>query len=156
MVQSEFADRIITLCGKNWANIGVEFIYYGGAEDCNNCRLKNTCLNLREKSKYKIVGLREGSVQDCPIHDEGVIAVEVVELPALGLIEPKKAVSGTKLKYESKKCDVFQCPMFNLCHPVEIEGEKVVVLKVIGDAPYDCQKGYSFKVVEFQRKEGDR
>ncbi len=152
MKDSESVAKTITLCGKNWAKVGVEFIFYGGVEDCAQCRLRNTCMNLREKAKYKIVGMRDGTVQECPIHDEGVIAVEVVELPAIGLIEAKKAVQGAKLKYESRKCEFIDCQMYNLCHPPEIDGERVTVQGIIGDAPYECEKGYTLKVVEFRRE----
>ena len=75
----EEVNKIITLCSKDWAKIGVEFTFLGGKAECENCKIKRTCLRLREGAKYKIVGLRDGTVQECPLHDEGVVAVEVVE-----------------------------------------------------------------------------
>ncbi|MET1124289.1 MAG: UPF0179 family protein [Archaeoglobaceae archaeon] len=149
----EEVNRIITLCGREWAKIGVEFIFLGGKEECEDCRLKKTCLRLKEGSKYKIVGLRDGEVHECPLHDEGVVAVEVVELPIIGLVNSKAAVEGTKIRYESKNCDVMDCNMYNLCHPLELkDGEVVVVEKIIGDAPDRCAKGYSFVVAELRRE----
>ena len=150
----EEVNKIITLCGKDWAKIGVEFIFLGGKQECDSCRLKNICLRLREGCKYKIVGLRDGAVHDCPLHDEGVIAVEVVELPIVALIDSKMAVEGAKIRFESRRCNVLDCEMYNLCHPVELkDGDGVVVEKVIGDAPSQCRKGLSLKVVELKREE---
>ncbi len=152
----EEVNRIITLCGKDWAKIGTEFIFLGGKAECENCKIKKTCLRLREGSKYKIVGLRDGAVQECPLHDEGVVAVEVVELPIIALIDSKIAVEGAKFHYEVKKCDVFNCSMYSLCHPIELtDGESVVVEKIIGDAPEKCQKGYSVVVAELRRAEAE-
>ncbi len=150
----EEVNRIITLCGKDWAKIGVEFIFLGGRTECENCRLKKACLRLRSGAKYKIVGLRDGEVHECPLHDEGVVAVEVVELPIIALIESKIAVEGTKFHYEEKNCDMFDCSMYSLCHPVELKsGESVVVEKIIGEAPDKCAKGYSVVVAELRRED---
>lgn len=145
-------NRIITLCGKDWARIGVEFIFLGGKAECEDCKIKRTCLRLREGSKYKIVGLRDGAVQECPLHDEGVVAVEVVELPIIALIDSKVAVEGAKFHYESRKCNMLDCKLYSLCHPVELrDGESVVVERVIGDSPDRCPKGYSVVVAELRR-----
>ncbi len=145
-------DKIITLCGRDWAKIGVEFTFLGGKAECETCRLKRTCLRLREGAKYKIVGLRDGTPQDCPLHDEGVVAVEVIELPILALIDSKMAVEGAKLHFE-KRCRRIDCPMYNLCNPVELrDGDSVIVERIIGDAPEKCQKGYCLKVVELKRE----
>lgn len=145
-------DKIVTLCGRDWAKVGMEFTFLGGKAECENCKLKRTCLRLREGSKYKIVGLRDGTPQECPLHDEGVVAVEVVELPILALIDSKMAVEGAKLQFE-KRCNLIECPMFNLCSPVELRGgDAVVVERIIGDSPERCQKGFSLKVVELKRE----
>ncbi len=146
------ANKIITLCGKDWAKVGVEFIFLGGKQECENCRLKNVCLRLRVGSKYKIVGLRNGDVHDCPLHDEGVVAVEVVELPIMALIDSKMAVEGAKLKFE-KRCDNLECEFYNLCNPMELkDGDSVVVKSVVGDPPSQCAKGYTLKIVELERE----
>jgi len=147
-------NKIITLCGKDWANIGVEFTFLGGKAECEGCKVKRTCLRLRENAKYKIVNLRDGTVQECALHDNGVVAVEVVELPIIALLDSKKSVPGAKIKYEKKNCNLLDCSMYNLCNPVELrDGETVVVEKVIGDSPGVCKKGYSVKVVELVRVE---
>ncbi|AEA46117.1 UPF0179 family protein [Archaeoglobus veneficus] len=148
----EEVDKIITLCGRDWAKVGMEFTFLGGKAECENCKLKRTCLRLREGSKYKIVGLRDGTPQECPLHDEGVVAVEVIELPILALIDSKMAVEGAKLHFE-RRCNFIGCSMYNLCSPVELQsGDAVIVERIIGDAPEKCQKGFSLKVVELKRE----
>ncbi|RUM35239.1 MAG: hypothetical protein DSY33_00060 [Archaeoglobus sp.] len=145
-------DKIITLCGKDWAKIGVEFTFIGGKAECETCKLKRTCLRLREGAKYKIVGLRDGTLQDCPLHDEGVVAVEVIELPIIALIDSKMAVEGAKLHF-MRRCRNIECSMYNLCNPVELkDGDTVFVERIIGDAPEKCQKGYCLRVVELKRE----
>jgi hypothetical protein len=146
-------NRIVTLCGKDWAKIGVEFTFLGGKQECENCKIKRACLRLREGSKYKIVGLRDGTVQECPLHDEGVIAVEVVELPIMAAVDARIAVEGARIHFEKRKCTDIDCSLYNLCNPVEVtNGEQLVVEKIIGDAPGDCGKGYTIKVVELKRE----
>ncbi len=147
-------NKIITLCGKDWANVGVEFTFLGGKPECEGCKIKRTCLRLRENAKYKIINLRDGTVQECALHDNGVVAVEVVELPIIALLDSKKSVPGAKIRYDKKDCDLLDCSMYNLCNPIELkDGETVVVEKVIGDSPGVCEKGYSVKVVELARVE---
>jgi len=147
-------NKIITLCGKDWANIGVEFTFLGAKPECEGCKIRRTCLRLRENAKYKIVNLRDGTVQECALHDSGVVAVEVVELPIIALLDSKKSVPGAKIRYDKKDCDYLDCSMYNLCHPVELRNDEMVVVeKVIGDSPGVCEKGYSVKVVELVRVE---
>ncbi len=144
-------NKIITLCGKDWAKIGVEFLFLGGRQECENCKLKNICLRLREGSKYKIVGLRNGVVHECPLHDEGVVAVEVVELPIMALVDSKVAVEGAKIRFENR-CNTIDCELYGLCNPIELKnGDYVIVKNIIGDPPVKCKRGYSLKIVELER-----
>lgn len=146
--------KLITLCGKNWAKIGVEFTFIGGQPECENCMLKVACLKLKKGVKYKIVALR-GNVQECPLHDEGVVSVEVVELPILALINSNMAVEGATIHFKNENCDYYDCAMYKLCHPELEDGEAVVIEKVIGDSPTECKKGRSVKLVELARKYED-
>jgi len=38
--------RSITLIGVGVAKIGTEFVFNGPVNECETCKLKNTCLNL--------------------------------------------------------------------------------------------------------------
>ncbi len=142
-------NKTITLCGKDWAIIGVEFTFLGGKEECENCRLKKVCLKLKEGSKYKIVGLRNGEVHNCPLHDEGVVAVEVVELPIMAAIEAKSAVEGAKISFDGK-CNKVDCSFFNLCNPREIGESEYAIIEKVGEA-FECPRGKTMKIVELRR-----
>ncbi|MCS7143916.1 MAG: UPF0179 family protein [Archaeoglobaceae archaeon] len=152
MLMDGEVNKIITLCGKNWAKIGLEFIFLGGKPECENCKIKKACLRLREGAKYKIVALRDGTVQECALHEDGVVAVEVIELPIISLVDSNLA-EGAKMKYEERVCDHYECSMFNLCHPVGLKnGEMVIVSKIMGEAPEKCVLGFNVVVAELQRE----
>ena len=145
-------DTIITLIGTRLAKIGMEFIFYGSAPECNNCKLKTTCMNLYEGRKYRTVNLRNGAKHECSIHDSGVCAVEVVESPTIVAIESRKAFNGSKIIFEPPHCIDAECSMYDLCHPTGLEeGMKYTINEVIGDAPETCPRGLSLKLVELKR-----
>lgn len=145
------ANRIITLCGKHWAINGLEFVFLGGASECESCRLKKVCLKLKVGSKYKIVGIRNGEVQPCSIHDDGVIAVEVVELPLMMAVDSKLAVKGAIVRANGN-CSYVDCHFFNICNPPSIEKDETLEVVNVGEA-FDCPKGKILRVVEVQRTE---
>lgn len=146
---SDDVNKIITLCGVNWAVTGIEFTFLGGREECEACRLKKVCLKLKRGSRYKIVGLRNGDVHSCQLHDEGVIAVEVVELPILVAIEAKKALEGAKISI-NETCSRINCSFFNLCNPSELAPNEVVIVESIGET-FECPAGKIMKIVEVRR-----
>ena len=57
----EESDTIITLIGTKLAKVGNEFIFKGGAKECEPCRLNKTCLGLNSGSRYRITALRQGA-----------------------------------------------------------------------------------------------
>ncbi len=143
------SDKIITLCSKNWAIIGVEFTFLGGKSECEGCKVKKVCLKLREGGKYRIVGLRDGAVQQCQLHDDGVIAVEVVEMPIMVAVDSKMAVEGLKITLKGN-CHNIDCAHYNVCNPIEFKDNHFIVEKVIGDA-INCRIGRQLKLVELKR-----
>ncbi|MHC1624901.1 MAG: UPF0179 family protein [Methermicoccaceae archaeon] len=146
-------DTVITLLGKVVAEPDYEFIFLGESGECRKCKLRNTCLNLSEGSRYKVVRLRPSApVHQCPLHEGGVLAVEVIEVPYTLAIESRKAFEGSKIVYTSVGCDNRECEMYDLCNPPGIEeGEKGTIVNVLGPLPKECPNGYSLKLVEFQR-----
>ena len=36
----------VTLIGSKLANVGTEFIFVGASDECENCKLRNSCINL--------------------------------------------------------------------------------------------------------------
>lgn len=145
-------DVVITLIGTRLAKVDNEFIFSGQIPECAGCKLVQTCMNLDRGTRYRIVGVREGAKHECAIHDAGVLAVEVIESPFVAAIESRKAFGGSKIVFEPAACDVTGCGMFELCHPSGLSrGDRCTIVRVVGDAPESCEKGYSLKVVEVKR-----
>ena len=144
-------DTIVTLIGVRMAKPGVEFIFKGKSTDCNGCNLKSTCLNLEEGGHYKIVSIRNAAPLDCSIHDGGVQAVDVVEVPWKVFIESRKVYEGSTITYEPVNCDEKDCEMFEVCqHPGPVPGRKYKILKIAGEPDGECIRDMSFKVVEMK------
>ena len=96
--------------------------------------------------------LRGELVHDCPIHEAGVRAVEVAESPIIAAFDARKAFPGSKIVFESMKCDDSNCSMYDMCHPVGLkDGERCTIVEIVGEAPEDCPRGNVLKLVEFRR-----
>jgi uncharacterized protein len=142
----------ITLIGVSLAKTGTEFVFNGPANECETCKLKNTCLNLDVGRRYKIVAVRGNMRHDCALHDIGVKAVEVVESPSVVAIDSKNAFIGSRILYRQNECEVFNCNIYELCHPDGLaREEKYTISQVLGDAPGRCPEGKSLKLVELKR-----
>jgi uncharacterized protein (UPF0179 family) len=148
----EESDTIITLIGTKLAKVGNEFIYKGGAKECEPCKLNKTCLSLNPGSKYRITGIRTGGKLECFVHDSGVCAIEVIEAPITMAIESRKAIKGSKIVYEPLSCNLTNCENFVLCRPSGLRsGDKFTILSVERDIEEPCRKGISLKIVEVKR-----
>ncbi|HEY9245484.1 MAG TPA: UPF0179 family protein [Candidatus Methanoperedens sp.] len=148
----EEPDTTITLIGTKLAQVGIEFIFKGGAKECEPCRLNKTCLSLNPGSKYRIVNIRTGGKLECFVHDSGVSAVEVEEAPITLNIESRKAIQGSRINYETAACNLLNCSNFSGCFPSGLRrGDKFTIIGIVGDLPESCPKGRSLKVVEVKR-----
>lgn len=148
----EEQETIITLIGTKLAKVGNEFIFKGAAKECEVCKLNKTCLGLNIGSRYRITNIRTGEKLECFVHDSGVCAVEVVEVPIKVAVESRKAIKGSRLVYESLSCKLSDCENFILCHPSGLtQGNKFMIMDVEGEINEPCNKGYSLKVVEVKR-----
>jgi hypothetical protein len=138
----------ITLIGTRLAKIGNEFIFCGASAECEGCRLKNTCNNLKEGVKYRIVSIRNGQIHSCALHDTGVYAVEVIPAPTIALVESKKAFNGSKIVYEPPACGKVECEHYKRCHPPWLKmGEKYTIVELLREESPECAAGYSLKAV---------
>jgi uncharacterized protein (UPF0179 family) len=136
----------VTLIGTELAKTGLEFIYEGSLDECQPCSLKKACNNLKEGKRYRIVGIRP-TRHDCSIHRNGTFAVEVVESPVAALIGAEMAIKNSRIKYETI-CNNDRCQNYDLCHPDGIaDGEKYVIIDIIGSAPGPCEKGRTLQLV---------
>jgi len=141
----------VTLIGMRLAKVGTEFAFNGPTSECEGCKLKNTCMNLDVGRRYRIVGTRDAH-HECPLHDGGVYAVEVVESPIIAAIESRKALVDAKISFEPPKCDKKDCRIYDLCHPFGLRsGDKCTISSILGDAPEDCADGLALRLVELKR-----
>jgi uncharacterized protein (UPF0179 family) len=139
----------VTLVGTVLAKQGVEFIYEGEVADCESCKVKKACNNLQKGRKYRIVSVRT-THHECPVHLNGATAVEVMEAPITLLISPEMAIINSKIKPELS-CNKGDCRSFALCRPEGVvDGEKYIVVDVLGNAPDICEKGRALKLVEIK------
>ncbi|HRX33014.1 MAG: UPF0179 family protein [Methanoregulaceae archaeon] len=137
----------VTLIGTELAQTGLEFVYEGMIPDCESCPVKKACNNLKVGKKYRVVGIRP-TRHACSVHLNGAQTVEVVESPIPALISADMAIRNTKILFEFA-CSRENCTNYDLCHPEGIiEGEKYVVMDVIGNAPDICEKGRNLQLVE--------
>ncbi|MHC1631919.1 MAG: UPF0179 family protein [Methanotrichaceae archaeon] len=142
----------ITLIGTKLARIGMEIIFNGPAQECENCKLRNSCTNLEPGRRYRVLELRGDLIHECPIHEDGVIAVEVTESPIIAAIDARKAFAGSKTVLELPKCGEYDCLMYDLCHPIGLkEGDRCTIVEIVGEAPEECSLGHKLKLVELRR-----
>ncbi|MCG2727442.1 MAG: UPF0179 family protein [Candidatus Methanoperedenaceae archaeon] len=148
----EESDTVITLIGTKLAKAGNEFFFRGAAKECEPCKLNRTCLSLNPGSRYRITSIRTGEKLECFVHDSGVCAVEVVEVPIRMAVESRKAIKGSKIVYEPLSCTLSNCENLVLCRPSGFtQGDKFMIMNVEGEINEPCGKGYSLKLVEVKR-----
>jgi len=138
----------ITLVGEKLAKPGVEFIYYGPADPCKNCRLARVCVgNLEPGRRYKVVRVRNIE-HSCPLHEGKVRVVEVIE-PAIEVaMEPRLAIVGSKIKLSFVECSDPEKQA--LTRPEGLfEGDIVKILEISDD--FECDEKH-YKVVRVMRE----
>jgi len=139
----------VTLMGTVLAKPNVEFIYVGEVAACDTCKVKKACHNLQKGRKYRIVTVRT-THHDCAVHLNGATAVEVMEAPITALINADMAIINSKIKPELS-CNKSDCRSFPLCRPDGVtDGEKYIVVDVLGNASDICDKGRALKLVELK------
>jgi uncharacterized protein (UPF0179 family) len=135
--------------GTVLAKPNVEFIYEGEVAECETCKVKKACHNLQKGRKYRIVTVRS-THHDCAVHLNGATAVEVMEAPITALINADMAMINSKIKPELS-CNKSDCRSFPLCRPDGVtDGEKYIVVDVLGNASDICDKGRALKLVELR------
>ncbi len=143
-------DTMITLIGARLAKEGNEFIFEGQAPECDRCRLKNTCMGLEKGRKYRIVKLKNDTVHECFVHDEGARVVEVIKAPVQAVIDSKKAVKGAKIRYQQPKFrDIEDEELFDLLNPEGIKnGDRCTIVNVLESIEADNTTPGNLKKVE--------
>ena len=139
----------VTLMGTVLAKPNVEFIYEGEVAECDTCKVKKACHNLQKGRKYRIVTVRT-THHDCAVHLNGATAVEVMEASITALFNADMAIINSRIKPELS-CNKSDCRSFPLCRPDGVtDGEKYIVVDVLGNASDICDKGRALKLVEIR------
>lgn len=134
---------MITLIGKDLAQKGVEFVYLGPAEECENCRFKSSCVDSLELNrKYVITDVKDNE-QKCPVHSQNiVIPVEIERAQIDVLTNSKNIFEGSTFTYNAPKCEEY-CEFHDSCFPEGLmENDKCIVIKNQGKHK-ECKKGYA-------------
>jgi len=137
----------ITLIGKDYAKVGLEFFYLGPAEECADCKFTKVCFNLEEGARYRITEIR---LQEHECHEfdgDSVTAVEVEKIPTAASVGKRQAMEGSRITFKGSECKNLGCEKYALCHPTgKVPGTKYLVHKVGGDI--GCPLGEKLVYVE--------
>jgi len=138
----------VTLIGERWAKEGNEFTYLGPCSECKDCKVKTVCFNLEEGRRYRITRTRE-TKHPCKIHDLGVVAVELQELPLQVAMETGKALEGAVVTFGENGCRIAACVNKRLCSQERIKKDQKVKILQKGEE-LECPEGKRLVVVEVQ------
>ena len=132
---------MLTVIGTKLAKPGMEFTFMGALADCKECKVRNICFHLDKGTRYRVVGSRNVR-HDCPMHEEGVVVVQVEPVPRKAVIPKKQAIEGSTISYETPRCKQRSCGNYALCFLLGMEaGQKRKVTEVIGKV--ECLAGQS-------------
>lgn len=140
---------MITLIGKNLANRGLKFIFYGAASECESCRFKNTCIDTLEEGRMYIIKNVKNGEQPCLIHEgEKVKVVEVERAYVKCLVDSKKSFEGSNLVFKTPECDEMECTLREKCFPEGIfNDDKCKIIKNLGKPKVKCSQGHELSTV---------
>ena len=134
---------MITLIGKKLAQKGVEFVYLGSVEECENCRFKSSCVDSLELNRKYVITDVKDTEQKCPVHSQNIVIPVEIERAQIDVLTPSKNIfEGSTFTYEAPKCDEY-CEFHDLCFPEGlVENDKCIVIKNQGKHK-ECKKGYA-------------
>jgi hypothetical protein len=122
---------MLTVIGKKQAKVGMVFTFMGPISNCKECKVRNICFHLERGTKYRVVGLRD-VVHECPMHEHGVMVVQVEEVQIQAVLPKKIALEGSTISYEMPKCTHRGCEHYRECFLPGLEpGQKKKVAKVL-------------------------
>ncbi len=141
----------ITLLGTHLAREGMRFVFLGETELCKDCRFRGACLKLEQGRLYEVKIVKKIKHQ-CPVHEDGVVTVHVVEPEIVTSFPSRIAVKGATQRYERKNCELIDCSNYaTICNPEYLFPEdKLYILDVLGKM--ECPAGYDLKSVKATRK----
>ena len=124
---------VITLIGKKQARVGFTFLNIGSLDKCKTCEYFGVCAkNLETNRVYSVTEVREGHFP-CPVHEDGVRAVKVVETAINAAIPIRTAILDSVITFCPQECENMLCKNRELCLPLGLyDGDKCSVAK-LGD-----------------------
>jgi hypothetical protein len=121
---------MLTVIGRRLAKVGKEFTFFGSISNCKDCKVRNICFHLEKGSKYRVVEVRKVP-HECPMHEDGVLVVQVEEIPRIAVIPGKMAMEGSTVSYEVPRCNRKGCANRALCVLPGMErGQKKRILNI--------------------------
>lgn len=134
---------MITLIGKDLAEKGNRFVFYGPSEECESCRFKSSCINsLEENRVYEIIDIIDNE-QKCELHNGNIVVpVEVKRADIEILTNSRNTFEGSTFRFNAPDCDE-TCEFKKYCFPEGIfEDDKCIIIKNNGKHNEECKKGY--------------
>ncbi len=128
---SENKRTIITLVGTRQARKGFSFLNEGPLKECENCTLFKVCVAKLEAGRvYMVTSIRD-KIFPCPIHEEGVQVVEIVEPDIQANIERRLAFPCGTITFQPQQCKEVACSAYTKCVPHGIKtGDKCRIVEV--------------------------
>jgi len=125
--------------GAKLARPGMKFLHGTPNKICKSCKYYRVCMgNLEPGRVYEVVRVRPIK-HECPLHEGGVIVVEVKEAEVYALIYRRLAIEGAIITYHPIFCEN-PCSLSNLCVPLGLkDGDKCKIIKVLEKV--DCPLG---------------
>ena len=139
----------VTLLGKLQAKPGHCFEYVGPLGECKDCKVKQVCFNLKEGHRYRVLNIRS-TQHECPVHEEGVVAVEFEPLALEAVLDRDDAIAQAVVELVESRCGQKGCPNFDLCN-LSLKlgpGRSFRVARVV--SPVTCPAGRTAFLVQLE------
>lgn len=131
----------VTLVPDIFSEKGCKYIQVGKTETCDNCKVKNACIENTEEGRiYKITNIRN-KTHKCDVTGNEMRVVEVKE-PSLKLVtEIHNEFVGSVKTFHSPNCDIKDCRYREFCKtpPGIKEGDLLEIGEIL--KKIECKKG---------------
>lgn len=130
----------VTIVGSVQARPGCEFVYLGRTEECESCSIARVCHNLDIGRRYQVVAIR-AATHHCPVHLNGAVTVDVLEIPMEITLPVGVAHKNTTITLRFP-CNEKDCIQYGDCHPAgSREGQKYIITDITGPETDLCPLG---------------
>ena len=109
-------EKKITLLGVKLSKPGNKFIFLGECAACEDCRLRGACLKLEKDRIYEVTEVHD-TIHECPVFEDGVKTVEIIEPTFEVTTGATLAIEGATVTVPERDCDLIECTYFRKCHP---------------------------------------